>query len=266
MRRLAIAGLVALVALAAAAAAAAAVDPSRALLRAFICQQAVAPAQREVYVQAVMRPVPGTMKLTMRFELLRRGKHERSSAEVAGPQLGNWISPQDPTLGQRPADQWVVDHPVVGLTAPADYQFRVTFRWLDLADRILATQVLLSRNCLQRDLGPDLLVQSIAVVAVAGKPNLDDYVAQIANAGGSATGTFKVKFSDGSVVQSRTMSSLRPHRTRLVSFSGLACGTAPPPTVTVDPNRHVDDPNPANNTLTASCPAKRSRGRLSTTR
>ncbi len=255
MRRLGIAGLVALAALVAAASASAAVEPSRALLRGFICQPAVAPAQREVYVQAVMRPLPGTMKMTMRFALLRRVKGGRSFSEVAGPDLGNWISPQDPTLGQRPGDEWIVDHPVVGLTAPADYLLRVTFRWLDADDQILGTQVLLSRTCSQPELGPDLLVQSITVVPVAGKPNLDDYVAQITNAGASAARAFEVRFTDGRVVESRTVALLRAHRTRLLSFSGLACSAEAAPTVTVDPNHRVDDLNRANNTLTASCPA-----------
>ncbi len=235
--------------------ASAAVDGSRGLLRGFICQPAVVAAQRELYVQAVMRPLPGTIKMEMRFALLRRGKGARSFAQVAGPNLGNWISPLDPTLGQRPGDQWIVDHPVVGLPAPADYRLEVAFRWQAAAGRLLATQVRLSATCSQPLLGPDLLVQSITVVPVAGTPALDEYIARIANAGARRAGAFEVRFTDGSVVQSRTVAQLKAHRTRLLYFSGPACNLGSQPTVTVDPGRRRRDLNRADNTLAASCPA-----------
>jgi len=256
MRRVVIGVVVAVVALGARAVvgARAAVDPSRALLRGFICQPAVAAAQRELFVQAVMRPLPATAKIAMRFMLLRRATGARSFRQVAGPDLGNWISPLNPTLGERSGDEWIVDHPVVGLTAPADYRLEVTFRWQDAAGRLLATQVRLSAICSQPLLGPDLLVQSVAVVPIAGKPALDQYVARIANAGASAAGRFQVRFADGSLAQSRVVARLKALRTLLVSFSGPACNAASPPTVTVDPGRRVRDLSRSNNTLTASCP------------
>ncbi|MGA2927993.1 MAG: hypothetical protein ABSG43_18765, partial [Solirubrobacteraceae bacterium] len=103
MRRLLIAALVVLCATTAATTAATATaattaaaptqaDPSLAQLRGFVCQPAVSPAQREVFVQAVMRPLAGTVKMTMRFELLRRVKGQAAFSDVGGPDLGNWIS------------------------------------------------------------------------------------------------------------------------------------------------------------------------------
>ena len=69
-------------------------------------------------VTAVMRPVPGTTKLAMRFELLSRRHRSGGAVSITAHGLGNWITPDDRTLGQRPGDVWIVDHPVVDLDAP----------------------------------------------------------------------------------------------------------------------------------------------------
>src|SRR5437588_3581577 len=124
------AGLVALV-VGSATASGATVPPPRDQLRSFTCQKAVDPPARAISIQAVMRPVRGTAKMQMRFQLMRRTKLGAPFRVVRGPLLGSWISPQNPSLGQRPGDVWIVNHPVVDLPAPATYRFRVTFRWTD---------------------------------------------------------------------------------------------------------------------------------------
>jgi hypothetical protein len=102
--------------------------PRVAALRGFVCQQAVNPLNRVIGVSAVMRPVPGTVRMELRFQLLERQPGQWLHV-VHGGDLGRWRHPSPPTFGQNPGDTWIVNKPVANLDAPAIYRFRVTFRW-----------------------------------------------------------------------------------------------------------------------------------------
>ena len=239
-----------------AATGAGAAAPPRAQLRAFACQNALDPGGRSVSVTAVMRPVTGTRRMTVRFDLF-------SSVSGAAPvaihfgDLGTWIKPDNPTLGQLPGDVWNLQKQVVPLAAPASYRFRVDFRWIGAHDRILDSAELITPRCRERELRPDLSVQSIAVTALPDHPSQDLYTAVIANQGNSAAGPFSVLFSpgDGSATTTRPIAFLRAHDSRAVNFIGPACTTATAPTVTADSALQIHDLNRANNALTATCPA-----------
>jgi hypothetical protein len=62
---------------------------------------------------------------------MAKSGRRRAFAPVRGGDLGKWISPSNPTLGQRPADQWILRKQVVNLAGPAVYRFHVGFRWID---------------------------------------------------------------------------------------------------------------------------------------
>jgi hypothetical protein len=228
----------------------------RAQLRAFACQTALDPGDRSVSVTAVMRPVPGTRHMTVRFDLF-------SSQAGAGPtaidvgDLGTWIKPSNPTLGQLPGDVWNLQKQVVPLAAPATYRFRVSFRWLGAHNRTLQTAERFSPRCHQRELRPDLVVQSIAVTPLPNQPHKELYTAVIANQGNSAAGPFLVLFApgDGSATATRTVALLRPHSASSVDFVGPLCTAATAPTITADSALQVHDLDRANNVLTATCPA-----------
>src|SRR5450432_2555286 len=126
--------------------------PPRYDLTSFACQRALDPPNRSVSVNAVMRPVKGTRKLSLK----------------------------DPTLGRRAGDVWELNKAVSNLDAPAVYRFRVTFRWLGAHDRVLATAVTQSGSCGQRELRPDLLVRSVSVEAIPYKPHKQRYTVAIA--------------------------------------------------------------------------------------
>jgi hypothetical protein len=227
----------------------------RARLRDFVCQRALDPPARAISITAVMRPLPGTRKMEMRFELLRRLSHRRAFARVRGGDLGRWISPPDATLGQLPEDVWNLDKQVVNLVAPASYRFRVTFRWIGVHGRALGRAGRLSPTCDQPELRPDLQVRSIAVRQIAGKPSEDAYLAEIRNAGATGAGPFEVELIDAGSASIRTVAWLGPHSARLERLVGAACAPADPPTVIVDPRHRVEDYNRADNSLTARCPA-----------
>ncbi|MGH2870565.1 MAG: CARDB domain-containing protein [Solirubrobacteraceae bacterium] len=228
----------------------------RAQLRAFACQSALEPANRSVSITAVMRPVPGTKHMSVRFDLLSAQPRTAPTAIHSGD-LDKWIKPPNPTLGQLPGDVWNVQKQVVPLAAPATYSFRVSFRWIGAHKRILEQSELLSRRCHERELRPDLVVQSIAVTALPSQPHKDLYTAVIANQGNSAAGPFSILFApgDGSATTTDTVALLRAHSVRSLEFVGPLCATGTAPTITADSALQIHDLYRANNVLTATCPA-----------
>jgi len=229
----------------------------RAALRGFGCHPALDPPNRSVSVTAVMRPLPGTRRLSLEFDLLVSHGASTPHKVLRAGDLGVWITPKTPTLGQLPGDVWNLQKTVVELPAPAKYRFRVLFRWTGAHGRVLGSTVRYSRVCHQRELRPDLLVRSITVTPIANRPSSDRYTAVIANAGNSAAGPFDVLFApaDGSPSTTDTISLLAARSSRTESFVGPLCDATSDPTVTVDSALQVDDLNRANNTLVATCPA-----------
>ena len=243
---------------AAAAASASAGTPPRAQLTQFACHSTIDPAQRTVSVTSVMRPIPGTRTLSVRFELLAQPAGT-STPHIVGATagLGVWVSPADRTLGRRPGDVWKLAKPVSDVDAPAGYRFRVEFRWLGAHGRVLARVTRQTGRCDERELRPDVLVEQVGVRAVPGHPAKDRYVAVIANRGASPSGQFSVLFTPraGAAGQTRAVASLPAHATRRTAFTGPACNATSPPTVVADPGNQVDDANRSNNALTVACPA-----------
>ena len=228
----------------------------RVQLKNFVCRHAVSPISRLISVWAWMRPMPGTRKLQERWVLLSKATPGAEFSPVAGTNLGTWISPSDPTLGQRAGDIWKLHKVVSDLAAPAAYRLQATFRWLGAGDRVLGSTARTTSTCTEPELRPDLMVQAIAVQAIAHKPALNRYVATIVNGGATAAGPFVVSFAPGGGLQvtNHSVSRLRAHSQIVVPFVGPACGTTSAPTVTVDPDGQVNDYNRANNQLTAVCP------------
>jgi hypothetical protein len=199
-----------------------------------------------------MRPLTGTWRMAMRFELLARAQDATRFKPVSGGDLRRWITPTNPTLGQRPDDQWIVDKPVVDLPAPAAYRFRVTFRWTGRHNRVLGEATRSAGVCQQPELRPDLLVRQVTVFATADSA-VDDYLAVIGNGGSTAAGPFQVIFSAGASDQARSVPRLGAHGSVRLRFTGPACDSAAPPAITIDPGERVDDFDRANNFQTVSC-------------
>jgi hypothetical protein len=254
MKRLFVTGVVLIAACVPVTVAAAASAP-RAQLTDYVCQRALDPATRAISITVVMRPLPGTTKLAVRFALLTGSYASPDPTLVRAGDLGTWISPTDRSLGQQPGDVWRINKPVVDLTAPATYRFGVTFRWIGADGRLLGSAVRYSPRCTQPELRLDLVVRSIAVEPIAGRPDRDAYVAQVANQGATAAGPFEVLFApgDGSPAKSHTVAHLGAHRAVQTTFVGPLCSAGGAPTITADPNDQVDDFDRSNNVLTATC-------------
>ena len=230
----------------------------RSHLAGLVCHKALQPTDRSVSIRAVMRPVTGTERMHMRFELLSKSS-TGGVQSVPGNGLDSWISPPDTSLGQRPGDVWIIkDFQVANLPGPALYHYRVSFRWIGTAGRVISTRVRSSASCYQPELRPDLLVSSITVQPIPGKPAKAQYVAAIENAGLTGAGLFAVTFAPGggTVTMTKAVQHLGPGATRHVTFVGPACTASTAPTIVVDPNQTVPEYNYANNALTVppACP------------
>jgi hypothetical protein len=254
MRRFVVAGLVALVAGSGAVALAAAVPP-RARLTSFVCQTALDPAERAISVTAVMRPLPGTGKMAMRFQLLKRTKRFSRPVALTGSDLNSWLTPKNPTLGSRPGDRWVVKHPVVDLAGPDFYRFKVAFRWSDSSGKVIGTAVRTTRLCFEPERRADLEVLGIQVAALAGDPGFDSYHAVIRNTGKTASGPFQVQFSDGvpADTMTKTVPQVPPHHQRVAYFKAPACSASAPATITADPDHLVDVSSRTNSSMMTTC-------------
>jgi len=230
--------------------------PPRSVLGSFACTHALDPGARAIAIKAIMRPLTGTRKMAMRFELLQRSPG-LPVQQVSGGDLGVWRTPPNPTLGQLAGDVWRVQKSVYNLAVPFTYQFRVSFRWTGAHGKVLGTATRYSRTCRQRELRPDLAVTSITVSAIAGHPKKELYTAVIANQGLTGAGPFQVLFAPGdtSAPTTDTISFLGAGKKRTLSFTGPVCDSANPPTVSADSASQVDDFDRTNNVMAATCPA-----------
>jgi hypothetical protein len=256
VRRL-VTGLVAVAAVAVApVASVSAAAPPRSQLSGFTCTRALEPGSRAVAIRATMRPLTGTRKMAMRFDLIQRSPG-LPMQEVSGGDLGVWRTPPNPTLGQLPGDVWRLQKAVYNLAVPFNYQFRVTFRWTGQAGKVLGTATRYTHSCRQRELRPDLAVTSIAVSAITGHPKKELYTATIANQGLTGAGPFQVLFAPGdtSAPTTDTINFLGAGKSRTLSFTGPLCDSTSPPTVSADSASQVDDFDRTNNVVAAICPA-----------
>jgi hypothetical protein len=137
----------------------------RAELRGLQCRRAADPAVRMVAVTAVMGPVGRTARMELKFDLERRAGPAGGFRPVVGRQLGQWLHPANSTLGQNPADVWILKQNVVNLSAPAWYRFRVWFRWMGAGARVLRRAVRTSPLCFEPETQPDLVVGSPAAAS-----------------------------------------------------------------------------------------------------
>ena len=248
-----------------AAVAATAPQPPSASLTGFVCQTALDPATRGIAVTAVMRPVPSTDHMQVKFDLtvaVHRGRPFRVAKQKRSSSFGKWISPANPTLGQLPADVWKPIGQAANLFAPAHYRLRVSFRWLGVGGVKLAQLVRTSPTCFQPELRPDLVVRSISIASLPGPAGEDSYDAVIANPGATPAGGFDVQLSEGQTAASTaTVPGLESHHSRQVHLQGPACTPGELITVTADPAHLIDVATRTNSSLSITCPTVVAQGR-----
>ena len=143
---------------------------------------------------------------------------------------------------------------MIDLAAPAASHYKVSFRWIGARGRTLAGATRWSPTCSQPELRPDLVVQSIDVQPIPGKPSRNLYVATVADNGATSARNFNVELAPaGGARRDHFVALLKAHQTTTSTFEGPACNNTAASTITADPDGVVDDFNRANNTMTAGC-------------
>jgi hypothetical protein len=229
--------------------AAASASPQRAYSAPLVaCTTGLQPQQRSLEVDAAMRPVPGTVRMGMRFDLLQRTPQTSSFQPVAGPGLGVW------KRSHRGVPSYEIDKGVDNLAAPASYRLRVGFRWYGPGGRVLKSAHRLTKVCHEPDLRPNLRIRDVLVTPPATPGASWHYTVVVRNAGGSAAGPFNVSYSPhGAPAQTLPIAGLPAGITSRVTFAGPACSAGSPPSFTVDPGNQVAESNEADNSAVATC-------------
>ncbi len=100
-------------------------------------------AERSATFAGEMTAIAGTMRMSMRIELLERMPGEMSYHAVSAPGLGVWRA-SDPGVGVY---KYVKQ--VTNLAAPADYKGLVSFRWQGAHGHMLKRDERRTRRCSQ---------------------------------------------------------------------------------------------------------------------
>jgi hypothetical protein len=224
-----------------------------AYLQAFACHRSLDPSKRSVTVTAVMATVAGAQRLQMRFQLQERTA--QGLVLIRGGDLGQWISPSSPTLGQHSSDRWVVNHPVTGVPVPGSYRFKVSFRWIGSNGQVIGQTQKSTESCRQPDLRPNLYVRLLSSQATSGG---ERYTVEVGNSGLTGVTGVELVFSPGGGAQSvmKTIASLPAHQRVQRTFVGPACtSSSDPVSITVDPDDLIVVASRADNSITVPCPS-----------
>jgi hypothetical protein len=212
------------------------------------CHTGLTPAERSLEVDAVMKPIAGTVRMGLRFDVSMRTPQNPLFAPVAGPGLGVW------KRSHPKVAQYEIDKGVDNLQAPAGYRLRVGFRWYGAHGKILRTAHRTTRVCSEPDLRPNLVVKNVIVEppTMAGEPW--HYSVVVRNTGATAAGPFNVGYSaPGAPAQTLPIAGLPAATQTRVTFTGTACQSASPPTFTADISNQVDESSETDNLGTATC-------------
>jgi hypothetical protein len=107
------------------------------------CLTAGEQSERAATFSGEMTSVAGTMRMSMRIELLERMPGQMNYHVVSAPGLGVWRV-SDPGVGVY---KYVKQ--VTNLSAPADYKALVTFRWQGTRGRTIKRDERRTRRCSQ---------------------------------------------------------------------------------------------------------------------
>jgi hypothetical protein len=212
------------------------------------CHTGLTPADRSLEVDAVMKPVAGTVRMGLRFDVSMRTPQSWLFATVKGPGLGVW------KRSHSNVAQYEIDKGVDNLQAPAGYRLRVGFRWYGPGGKILRTAFRRTRVCSEPDVRPNLLVKSVFVEPPTTDGQPWHYTVVVRNVGETDAGPFNVGYSaPGAPAQILPIAGLPAATQTRVTFTGAPCQTAYPPTFTADVSNQVDESAETDNLDTATC-------------
>jgi uncharacterized repeat protein (TIGR01451 family) len=235
-------------------------DPPAYAARLALCRRSLRAEKRTAVVAATMRPIPDAEHFAVKVDLYERPLGARGpwALRTDVPGLGEWMEPDDPTLGSRGADVYKYRQAVGRLVVGYAYRFKVGFRWLDEERKIVREATATTRRCRQPDLRPDLALALVRAKPSQRLPGLVRYVVRVRNDGRTAAKGVVVAATLPGDEQGRTarVGRLAAGEEADVAFTGPGCeaGEPQPPSFHADPANAVDEVDEADNTLVLVCP------------
>lgn len=219
-----------------------------ALVRIAECARGPDVIDRHATFRGVMRRIPRTERMAMRFSLQERVGEGRFRT-VKAPGLGGWRK-SHPAVRRFAHRQRVLD-----LAEGSAYRAVVSFRWYDADGKVIRRARRRSKPCTQPGRLPDLSLLGIAGgLPLARRPGASNYRVRLVNRGRATTSGFRVSLAvDGSVVDGREVTALAPGEVRELLFPGPVCAASM--TARVDPQDAVREVSEKDNVLTVPCPS-----------
>jgi hypothetical protein len=194
----------------------------------------------------VMRVVPDTARMQMRFRVLVRPHRGDGWARVAAPKHGGWVS------AAPGRERFVYDQRLTGLQ-PGAVRVAVRFRWRAADGSVLKTAARRSRPCRVPDPRPDLVPLDVATTAGA-QPGTVDYAVTVKNRGRSAAPASSVALDVGhDALPDAALPGLDPGERAVAAFEGPPCAAGDVLVVTADATGVVDEAEEADDVLQIPC-------------
>ena len=220
-----------------------------ALVRVAECSRGPEALDRHATFRGVMRRVPGTESMWMRFSIQERVGDGRFRT-VRAPGLGAWRK-SHPAVRRFSYRQRVLE-----LAEGSAYRAVVSFRWYGAGGELIRRARRRSKPCAQPGLLPNLDVVGIGGgPPILGVPRRSSYTVRIVNNGGTGAPRSGVSLAvDGASLGTQSLGALEPGEARQLLFSGPVCRRSV--AARVDPGDLVREAFERDNLVTAPCPAQ----------
>lgn len=211
------------------------------------CQAGSASQNGSATFRGEMRSVPGSDRMSIRFDLYARAPGEDRFTRSAAPSA--WIKSLPGTA------RFIWHKRFEELTGPADYRVVVRFRWYDASGALLARARRTTAACSQPDLRPNLTLGAPTVLADP-QPGLRRYAIPVLNAGRGDAGPFDVALWIGAAPEPSlvAVSALAAADVQTVTFVAPPCAPGDTLRFEADPGVRVAEADERDNVLRVVCP------------
>jgi hypothetical protein len=192
---------------------------------------------------ARMRPVAGSDRMWLRFTILERQGVGYEPLRARGLSRWHRSKPGVAAFGYRQT--------VRGLQPGGVYRAQVSFRWYSPDGVLIERTRRTSPACRQYDEVPNLTTMVLGF-GPAKVPGVVRYEMKISNEGSATAEDVEAQLSvDGSVVDTVTVASLEPGRSREIAVLGPACTSSV--ASMADPDGVIVESSEADNSHTITC-------------
>lgn len=208
------------------------------------CETGTDADQRFAVFTGSMPALPGTRRMSMRFDLQERGNEQAAPPRaVAAPKLSRWNRSKSGVAG------FVYTKRVTRLTPGRWYRAVVRFRWHDRRGRVQRSAKRVTPFCQQPDQRPNLELVSV------GRAKPGSYLITIVNTGATPAPASEVGLEPRPQTEARRdVPPLAPGERTTVVVDGEPCAPRSVVVVQLDRLRAIDESREDDNRVESDCP------------